>query len=55
MTLYCPKNFNYLATNLISSKNSVLLFIKNILDKKEKYEKLPKDLKKIQNYILERV
>ena len=29
--------------------------LKNILDKKEKYEKLPKDLKKIQNYILERI
>ena len=29
--------------------------LKNILLKKEKYEKLPKDLKKIQKYILERV
>jgi len=29
--------------------------LKNILIKKEKYEKLPKDLKKIQNYILERI
>jgi len=29
--------------------------LKNILDKKEKYEKLPQDLKKIQNYILERM
>ena len=29
--------------------------LKNILDKKEKYEKLPKDLKKIQDYILQRV
>ena len=29
--------------------------LKNILIKKEKYEKLPKDLKKIKNYILERV
>ena len=29
--------------------------LKNILVKKEKYEKLPKDLKKIQNYILERI
>ena len=29
--------------------------LKNILDKKEKYEKLPKDLKKIQNYIMERI
>ena len=29
--------------------------LKNILDKKEKYEKLPKDLKKIQNYILQRI
>ena len=29
--------------------------LKNILGKKEKYEKLPRDLKKIQNYILERI
>ena len=29
--------------------------LKNILVGKEKYEKLPKDLKKIQNYILERI
>ena len=28
---------------------------KNILDKEEKYEKLPKDIKKIQDYILERI
>ena len=28
---------------------------KKILDEKEKYEKFPKDLKKIQNYILERI
>jgi len=28
--------------------------LKDILDKKEKYEKLPQDLKKIQNYILEK-
>ena len=28
---------------------------KNILDKEEKYEKLPKDIKKIKNYILERI
>jgi len=29
--------------------------LKNILDKKEIYKKLPRDLKKIKNYILERV
>ena len=29
--------------------------LKNILDKKEKYKKLPEDIKKIQNYILARV
>ena len=29
--------------------------LKNILVEKEKYEKLPKDLKKIENYILERI
>ena len=35
--------------------NILMINLKNILDKKEKYEKLPQDLKKIQNYILERV
>jgi len=29
--------------------------LKNIIDKKEKYEKLPKDTKKIKNYILNRI
>ena len=29
--------------------------LKNILDKKERYKKLPQDIKKIKNYILERV
>ena len=29
--------------------------VKNIFDKKEIYKKLPQDLKKIQNYILEKV
>ena len=29
--------------------------LKKILDEKEKYEKFPKDLKKIKNYILERI
>jgi len=29
--------------------------LKNIIEKKEKYEKLPKDIKKIKNYILQRV
>ena len=29
--------------------------LKKILDEKEKYEKFPMDLKKIQNYILEKV
>ena len=28
--------------------------LRNILDKEERYEKLPKDLKKVQNYILKR-
>ena len=29
--------------------------LKGILNQKEKYAKLPKDLKRIQNYILERI
>ena len=29
--------------------------LKNILDKKENYEKFPTNIKKIQNYILEKV
>ena len=29
--------------------------LENVLTKKEKYIKLPKDLKNIQNYILERI
>ena len=29
--------------------------LKNILFKKEKYEKLPKDLEKIKNYILKKI
>ena len=29
--------------------------LKNILVKKEKYEKLPRDLKKIQDYILKKI
>ena len=29
--------------------------LKSILVEKEKYEKLPNDLKKIQNYIMERI
>ena len=29
--------------------------VKNIFDKKEVYKKLPQDLKKVQNYILEKV
>ena len=29
--------------------------LKNILDKKEEFEKIPKDIKKIQNYILQKI
>ena len=29
--------------------------LKNIMDKEEKYQKLPKDIKKIKNYILKRI
>ena len=50
-----PAKFSEVVTKETGIKPELPENLKNILDKKEKYEKLPKDLKKIQNYILERI
>ena len=50
-----PSKFSEVVMNETGIKPELPENLKNILVKKEKYEKLPKDLKKIQNYILERV
>ena len=49
-----PSKFSEVVMNETGIKPELPENLKNILDKKEKYEKLPQDLKKIQNYILER-
>ena len=50
-----PSKFSDVVMEATGIKPELPENLKNILDKKEKYEKLPKDLKKIQNYILKRV
>ena len=50
-----PSKFSNIVMEETGIKPELPENLKNILDKKEKYEKLPKDLKKIQNYILERI
>ena len=50
-----PSKFSNVVMKETGIKPELPENLKNILDKKEKYEKLPQDLKKIQNYILERV
>ena len=50
-----PSKFSDVVMEETSIKPELPENLKNILVEKEKYEKLPKDLKKIQNYILERV
>ena len=50
-----PSKFSEVVMNETGIKPELPENLKNILDKKEKYEKLPKDLKKIQNYILQRI
>ena len=50
-----PSKFSDIVMNATGIKPELPENLKNILDKKEKYEKLPKDIKKIKNYILERV
>ena len=50
-----PSKFSDTVMEATNIKPDLPENLKNILTGKEKYEKLPKDLKKIQNYILERV
>jgi len=50
-----PSKFSDIVMKETGIKPELPENLKNILDKKEKYEKLPEDLKKIQNYILGRV
>ena len=50
-----PSKFSDVVMKETNIKPELPEDLKNILVEKEKYEKLPKDLKKIQNYILERV
>ena len=50
-----PSKFSEVVMKETSIKPELPENLKNILIEKEKYEKLSKDLKKIQNYILERI
>ena len=50
-----PSKFSETVMKATGIKPDLPENLKNILVGKEKYEKLPKDLKKVQNYILERV
>jgi threonine synthase len=50
-----PSKFSNIVMEETGIKPELPENLKNILNKKEKYEKLPKDLEKIKNYILERV
>ena len=50
-----PSKFSDVVMKETNIKPELPEDLKNILVEKEKYEKLPKDLKKIQNYILERI
>ena len=50
-----PAKFSNVVMKATSIKPELPEALKNILIEKEKYVKLPKDLKRIQNYILERI
>ena len=50
-----PSKFSDVVMKETSIKPELPENLKNILIEKEKYEKLPKDLKKIKNYILQKV
>ena len=50
-----PSKFSDVVIKQTGTKPELPESLKNILAKKEKYEKLPKDIKKNKNYILERV
>ena len=50
-----PAKFSDIVMKETNVKPELPENLKNILFEKEKYEKLPKDLQKIQNYILEKI
>ncbi len=50
-----PAKFSEVVMNETSVKPDLPKSLKNILVEKEKYDKLPKDLKKVQDYILEKI
>ena len=50
-----PSKFSEVVMKETSIEPELPENLKNILVEKEKYEKFPKNLKKIQNYILERI
>ena len=50
-----PSKFSDVVMKETGIKPELPTDLKNILFEKEKYDKLPNDLKKIQDYILERV
>jgi threonine synthase len=50
-----PSKFSEIVMKATNTKPELPENLKNISSKKEKYEKLPKDIKIIQNYILKRV
>ncbi len=50
-----PSKFSEIVMKATNTKPELPENLKNISSKKEKYEKLPKDIKIIQNYILKRI
>ena len=50
-----PAKFSDVVMQTTNIKPELPENLKNILVKKEKYEKLPRDLKKIQDYILKKI
>jgi len=50
-----PSKFSDVVMKATGIKPELPESVKNILTKKENYKKLPKDLRKIQNYILEKI
>jgi len=50
-----PSKFSDVVKKETGIKSDLPENLKNILDKKEKYEKLPNNLKKVKNYILQRI
>ena len=50
-----PSKFSDVVMQETNIKPELPENLKNILIEKEKYEKLPSDLKKVQNYILEKI